>query len=218
MADIPDREKHEASFSHDLGRLMIRHRRELERIAGWPPDLSRVPAEFWVRVEEDLRKQNEAALLLFFLLVTARHGVDDRTGRQLANGYVSGRAATVASRFATNTRDRVQTLQRDITTTKTVITKTAFNDRLATILGPSRADTLAVTEITAATSAGSGAAVGTLGLVSAADQWITENDARVCPICSPLHQTRRDNWSRLFPSGPPAHVNCRCWLKYSEVA
>ena len=55
----------------------------LEVITCFQEDCRRVncapglPAEFWVRVEEDLRKQNEAALLLFFLFVTSRHGADD---------------------------------------------------------------------------------------------------------------------------------------------
>ena len=218
MADIPDREKHESTFRNALTRMMAKHRKELERIAGWPPDLDRVPAEFWVRVEEDLRKQNEAALLLLFVLTTARHGVDGEAGRQLARSYVAGRSASVASRFATNSRERLETLQKDITTTTTVATKAAFRGRLSSILGPDRADSLAVTETTAATSAGSAAAVAARGLVSESDRWITENDDRVCRICNPLHRTRRDNWARLFPLGPPAHVRCRCWLKYSEVS
>lgn len=214
MADIPDREKHEASFTHNLNRLMAKHRRELERIAGWPPDLSRVPAEFWQRVEEDLRKQNEAALLLFFLLVTARHGADDRTGRQLANGYVSGRARVIASRFAANSRERAHALQRDVRGMATAITKTAFRDRLKSILGPAKAEEIAVTEITAATSAASGSAMATFGRTSADDTWFTEEDARVCPICEPLNRVKRQKWEGLFPSGPPAHKRCRCWIRY----
>lgn len=44
--------------------------------------------------------------------------------------------------------------------------------------------------------------------------WITERDARVCPICSPLNNQRAEAWADKFPSGPPAHPNCRCHLEY----
>jgi hypothetical protein len=40
--------------------------------------------------------------------------------------------------------------------------------------------------------------------------WHTRNDERVCPICGPLNETPENVWLGEFPTGPPAHVNCRC--------
>lgn len=47
------------------------------------------------------------------------------------------------------------------------------------------------------------------------DIWMTEEDARVCPICGPLHGSRRRVWGRIFPDGPPAHPRCRCEIVYT---
>lgn len=44
--------------------------------------------------------------------------------------------------------------------------------------------------------------------------WYTERDAKVCPICRPLHRQTREKWEPVSPGGPPAHFNCRCWLTY----
>lgn len=47
--------------------------------------------------------------------------------------------------------------------------------------------------------------------------WFTRADERVCPICRPLHETPQTTWSRQFPNGPPAHVNCRCGVVAKRV-
>ena len=40
--------------------------------------------------------------------------------------------------------------------------------------------------------------------------WNTDQDELVCPICSPLQRKGEDEWIMEYPSGPPAHVRCRC--------
>jgi hypothetical protein len=42
----------------------------------------------------------------------------------------------------------------------------------------------------------------------------TEADSRVCPICSPMHNQSESIWRVKFPSGPPLHPRCRCWLHW----
>lgn len=44
--------------------------------------------------------------------------------------------------------------------------------------------------------------------------WRTQQDERVCPICSPLNGTNQRVWGERFPAGPPSHPNCRCFLIY----
>lgn len=54
--------------------------------------------------------------------------------------------------------------------------------------------------------------------------WVTEADSKVCPICRPLNGRRMDEWdNHVAPEiaqqlsqtgGPPAHVNCRCWVEW----
>jgi len=40
--------------------------------------------------------------------------------------------------------------------------------------------------------------------------WQTSGDEKVCEICGPLDGKAEDEWDD--PEGPPAHVNCRCWM------
>ena len=77
----------------------------------------------------------------------------------------------------------------------------------------------AVTETTAAQSIGAETAMklDPFGL-SNDDIWITEYDAKVCPICRPLHERKREVWEAQFPDGPPAHPNCRCTIQYANRA
>lgn len=46
--------------------------------------------------------------------------------------------------------------------------------------------------------------------------WRTENDARVCPLCSPLDGTV-EKWMREWPQGPARHARCRCWLEWRLI-
>ena len=91
-------------------------------------------------------------------------------------------------------------------------------DDVAALLEPTfgqrRAQTIATTEITRAYGQAATITqqeVAAQGLVTLR-QWVTWRDDRVCPICGPLHNTFEDVWQLEFPDGPPAHVNCRCWL------
>jgi len=44
--------------------------------------------------------------------------------------------------------------------------------------------------------------------------WVTERDSRVCKTCQALGGQPERVWLSEFPDGPPAHVNCRCWLSW----
>lgn len=43
--------------------------------------------------------------------------------------------------------------------------------------------------------------------------WYTRDDEKVCKICEPLHEKGQAVWSKQFPTGPKAHVKCRCGLR-----
>ena len=102
----------------------------------------------------------------------------------------------------------------------TTITHPVTGSKLDAMFGPGRAAKIAVTEITRAVTAGE-----IFILIQMSDDagrelisvWYTEDDARVCPICGPLHGTPQEDWSQAEPAGPPVHPNCRCWLVYEEV-
>lgn len=80
------------------------------------------------------------------------------------------------------------------------------------LFGPTRAEMIAVTEVTRAGARGEVETMEYLrreyGLESVA-VWQTNRDEMVCPICGPRHdQPRGTNWDEP----PPAHPRCRCWI------
>jgi SPP1 gp7 family putative phage head morphogenesis protein len=78
----------------------------------------------------------------------------------------------------------------------------------------SRAQTIAVTEVTRAYAQGNMAAWRESG-VTQGKEWSTAEDELVCPLCGPLADVVVD-LDADFPngggSGPPRHTRCRCWV------
>jgi hypothetical protein len=90
----------------------------------------------------------------------------------------------------------------------------------------SRAANIGVTETTRAITAGEGMAILLYRRMSGRGVspngwdlddgiWETAGDDDVCEDCDPLDDTGPDVWREEFPEGPPAHGNCRCFLRYS---
>lgn len=121
-----------------------------------------------------------------------------------------------AKRFAAEQSSR---LARDFVrnSANRVNANTTMND-LRDIFGQGRAESLAITETTRAATEGMLNAAGllsVLGVLAAKATWITAGDANVCPVCSPLNYRERESWELEFPSGPPAHPRCRCYLEFA---
>ena len=93
------------------------------------------------------------------------------------------------------------------------MTITQLGNRLAPMFDATRAEMIAVTEVTRAFAEGNRLAWQESGVVER-KRWNTANDELVCPICGPLNGTVVDI-DGLFDSnydGPPAHPRCRCWI------
>ena len=86
---------------------------------------------------------------------------------------------------------------------------------LGIFFSPERARRIAITEVTRAAAEGSDASYRESGVVEERE-WASSMDERVCPICSGLTGKRR-NFGESFDGAsiqkPPAHTNCRCWLR-----
>lgn len=217
MADFPQRDKFERELSGILLPLAERHRRELVRLMGNPPDATKVPPEFWEQVRRDQEETLAAILLLIVAASASLHGASDEDARQSAATYAARRAALVAAEYAARSRELAFKLAEDArkaAAAGTPIAKSELGQRFDSIFGESRGNRIAVTETTAAATAGGEAGASlTVGL-SLADIWWTEEDARVCEICRPLHRKPRQEWMAVYPSGPPAHPMCRCFVEY----
>ena len=216
--EIPGRQALEDAYIRRMSKLRIRHRKELRAYldAGEP-----VPDEFWQRVERETRDEELTVLLLLFMLSANYHSGGDAEGRgivsemtrttlqQSGQVYAARRAEELASRTVTRAREAVLTVDVDV----------PVSDVVDRAFSPSDVIRDAVTETTAAQSIGAETAMklDPFGL-SNDDIWITEYDAKVCPICRPLHERKREVWEAQFPDGPPAHPNCRCTIQYANRA
>ena len=220
MAELAGRDKIESDFARKLSYVQAKHRHELEELMGSPPDIAKVPESFWAKVQKETEEQILAILLLIFLGSYVQHsGEESEDSRFLAVAFAGNRAATVAKEYTVNS---VQWLVGENQRWQTEFLKTGERpnvaERLLQIFGPNRAQRIAVTETTAAATAGGEAAVSQGPGLSLDDIWITERDEHVCPICKPLDRQPRSVWSLKFPLGSPAHPVCRCYIQYAHEA
>lgn len=216
MAELKNRDRHESGFARKLSRLSNKHRRELERLLGRPPDIANVPAEFWERVEKETSEELMLTMLIMFSMSASQHGLDRGRAEDNARAYAAGRAADVASRYTQNSRDSLSTASSKWRVSTQEITDIDIRKATIPVFGPARIDGIATSETTKASTAGGEAGVGETVGFNEEDTWFTSNDRRVCPICEPLHRKKRSDWARFFPSGPPAHPRCRCWIHYAK--
>lgn len=207
--EIPNRDKLEAEYFRNLNQLSSRHRRELKALLGDSPDLGRVPQAFWQKVEKEREDEIAAILILLFLLAgdRMRQGTNATTSEQQAETFARTHARRVSSSY---TRHSIERLTTKLSEPEPPPTGQIVDD----VFSDERDENIVVTTTTEARQAGAEDAVQEFNATSPDDTWVTEKDARVCPICRPLDGTKRDNWTRKFPSGPPAHPRCRCEISY----
>jgi len=93
------------------------------------------------------------------------------------------------------------------------MTEAQLEALIAPAFGPIRAQMIAVTEVTRAYSQASNLYQRLLAEMGfqTVRVWRTRHDERVCPVCGPLEGVTENAWPPNLQSGPPAHVNCRCW-------
>jgi hypothetical protein len=180
--------------------------------------LANVPEEFWRQVQDDLEADVLLAVLLIIAVSAQQHGMDRTLSRSFAQQAGQRQAAKVATDFAAHSREMTAratspaSLAAGATGAAGAATITAA-DIADTVFSRARAESIAITETTVARQTGANQAVR--GKESIDDTWRTEADAKVCPICQPLHLTNRNVWAAKFPDGPPAHPRCRCEIVYA---
>lgn len=203
----------EKKFAGELRKKQKEHQRELKTLLGNPPSLRNVPAKFWKQVEQEIKDEITRNLIAIWLMSANDHldGLDasdaPTPGATEAADWASSHSEEVSDRYITNARERLKSTFDGGTTEQSELSVATFRD--------DSIEAIAVTETTAAISAGGEAAMQSRGRIRDEDTWYTVNDNKVCPVCEPLHRTRRPEWSLLFPKGPPAHPRCRCHLAYA---
>ena len=232
MADLKDRTRAENGFSSRLNRVLVKHRKEAEEIMGTPADPSKLSSGYWDSLEKETREELYAVILRIFLLSYTQHwpgsfpGDSREKGTSSAKGYAEKRSRTIASQFVQHTKERLARIEDipkgddppapegDAPPARQSEHSKKTRSILKSTLGQDRADRIAVSETTAAVSKGGESAIQETVGWSENDTWFTKADGRVCPVCVPLHRNKRSEWSKPYPAGPPAHINCRCWIDY----
>jgi len=218
--DLPNRDKHENALARALGKLNQEQLNRLMRDLGNPPTLDNLPPDYFAKMGIELSGVLQPALEEVFLeQVTALSaestiGLDWERMNMRAAEWARRHSATLVKDISDNTaaalREKIAAFYEGGRTLGDL------EASIATLMGPTRAMPIAITETTRAASQGErgyGDELRDLGL-DVAVIWNTNVDEKVCPICRPRNRKRHgDGWQ----DDPPAHVNCRCWINTQVI-
>lgn len=213
-----ERARAEFELAKKLGRaLSIQEKLVLDAL-GFPPDASKLTAAFLAAlaaetmpfVQDAIEAHALASAETVIGTITATLG--DSVYRESVRAWAEEHAYEMSRYLNDTTRQVVGDLVTRYTETSGM-TRQDFEDALneSGLFSPSRASAIAVTETTAATSAGTAAAAeeARAAGLEVTETWRTQ-DGGCEEICAPLDGTTRgDGWD----DPPPAHVHCACWIE-----
>lgn len=192
---------------------------------GDPPDIAKLDYTFW--------SEEEAAIIRALRPEIERMVVAgaETTFQLLPVQFDWALAATEAAEYANTyvphlvaglnkvTQRHLQIKLRDFFLAPT--TRGELEKSLRVAFGKTRAQRIAVTEVTRAAMQGERIAAKLsqeAGLELEAI-WHTNRDELVCPLCGPLDGEPESRWASIIPGtgsdNPPQHVNCRCWITHA---
>ena len=220
MPDIPNRDELEKKIARLLGNFNQEQLGKLLEMMGNSPNMNKVPPSFWEDAKQALAEELISFSQDVFLQAAQRIlddvpvGVDWSLINQAAADWAVRDVGQLVTKITDTTRKRVgAAVSSYFTEAQTIgdleIRLSRMKDRFGNILGPKRAEGIAVTEITRAAAEGERSVVRELRKegVELVEVWQTNNDELVCPICGPRHGKKENtNWTRA--QGPPAHPRC----------
>ena len=191
-------------------KLWRNQKRELLKIVGNPPDLSKITDAHWKRWQ----KEQTAALLLLmggYALYQIRTTLDEfsRTHPEVAERITEQRQQAIEQRFLRDIRQRSAFAARAIArTSRRRIRDESDPD---SVFSDSRAQMITTTEMTAARSAAVHSVFSGMKSVGLSVHLVWRlRPCQHCEVCPLLDGTTHDFWSQFFPTGPPIHPRCCC--------
>jgi len=258
MADALEqlRSATEADLAQLMGKLGPSQRRALRDAIDRYGSVAAVPESVWEGLKQEIDEQ--AASLMLLLLMGTYRITGQRIGRgataeqrrqigELADDEerlrvaVAAPAATMGRRVADEYIDGVRNRLENSVDAKadelnSLPPREASRrvaDEIESAVGEDAGEATAVTNTTRAITAGQESAAGDVSRrlrVDYTTTWVTERDAKVCPICRPLDGKNANDWDAVLATGgvssdalayiqasggPPAHPNCRCRLTHT---
>lgn len=185
-------------------------------MAGVEPDLGMLSAELRAALQPELTKLAYEVGMATMLEVGV--SFDPVRMNLAAIDWAANYTFELVSGLTKTTEEVVKSAMHAYLTTPGM-TNADLEALLAPAFGPVRAEMIAVTEVTRAYSAATNTYQALLGEMGAkfVRIWNTSADDKVCLLCVPLNGKPESAWKRDYPSGPPAHVNCRCGLSLEYV-
>ena len=173
---------------------------------------------FWNELEQEM--WDEVALLVISILMSGVEGgvsaLPDRAQPFIDFENLNSSVLEFARKY------RFEWIKdiTDVTRTKTIEAITNWMrsgsplevlvEALTPLFGESRAERIAITEVTRLFAKGNQMAWEATGIVNSV-KWMTVRDDRVCEICEPLDGTIIGIGD--IDAMPPAHVRCRCYTQ-----
>lgn len=215
MSDIVNRDELERKLSRQLGKLNRVQLGRLLEYLGDPPKMENVPVAFWDESGRELAQ----VLAPFLEDVYVEQSLEMMNSQPIGIDWavVNQGAVEWASDYSFNLVNGINdTSRRALQSSVSAYyergqTVGDLTGRLSNIFGPTRAELIAVTEITRAAVEGERAIVRELNKqgVQMVPVWQTNNDALVCSLCDPRHD-------KVIEDGvyPPLHPRCRCFVNH----
>jgi len=216
MAELSNRMDWEGIVGKEAAKLLRAQMGQLLELLGDPPNLNNLPPSFW----DDWGREAQAAMSRHFrdIYVASAEQILNAQPIGVDWGLVNQQAITWAEGYSFELVSGInETSRRAVAEAVSAFfeegqTLADLRASLSQTFGPVRASMIGTTEVTRSAVQGERAFVEELRRegVMFERRWITSQDERVCPICSPLHEQLDTEWAGRFPDGPPAHVRCRC--------
>ena len=220
--DVLNRDELERRLARVISKDLRAEMNKLLDLLGDPPELSRVPYEYWQNGWKNIQRNVEPILVYTFvmqaesLMNSVGIGADWAHFNEIAADW--GRTYTfdlVHGIEGTTHRALEKLLQKNVPGYfEEGLTSKELAVRLEPQFGAVRSEMIAVTETTRAAVEGERAYVQELVKETGKEMipiWLTANDeiAEQCPICWPKH-------GKPITDGqfPPAHPRCRCGVAW----